>query len=305
MAKILIVEDDVRTANAIARALTGEGHACAVLNQGRTALEFARNKRPDLLILDIMMPDMSGFEVCRAFRRDKELYTQPILILSAMSDAEEVRHGLAQGADAYVTKPFDMRNLVHRIETLLDANSNLSYVDAVTSLPDSDGTRREMQRLISQGKVFALVYVELLDLRDFAKLTGAAGRDKATRHLARALVFCQQEARLETGFVGHMGGGHFMCIIPTDRAEFYCEIVRAAWTPHRKDLYDSLGKSVENPEEDSEASGQPYLLDLLFAVTTREAGDTVTPQQLLDIVSRIRNKSAQKAKGGIHLDRRS
>lgn len=305
MAKILIVEDDVRTANAIARALTGEGHACAVLNQGRTALEFARNKRPDLLILDIMMPDMSGFEVCRAFRRDKELYTQPILILSAMSDAEEVRHGLAQGADAYVTKPFDMRNLVHRIETLLDANSNVSYVDALTSLPDSDGTRREMQRLISQGKVFALVYVELLDLRDFAKLTGAVGRDKATRHLARALVFCQQEARLATGFVGHMGGGHFMCIIPTDRAEFYCEIVQAAWTPHRKDLYDSLGKSVENPEEDSEASGQPYLLDLLFAVTTREAGDTVTPQQLLDIVSRIRNKSAQKAKGGIHLDRRS
>ncbi len=308
MAKILIVEDDASAANAIARALTTEGHSCAVLNLARPALELARKERPDLLVLDVMMPDVSGFEVCRAFRRDKELYTLPILILSAMSDAEEVRHGLAQGADAYVTKPFNMRHLAQRIDTLLAANSSASSLDDLTGLPDSDGTRRELQRQISRGSAFALVYIELLDLRDFGQLAGPAGRDKAIRHLSRALVFCQQEAKLPSAFVGHMGGGHFMGILPAEGAELYCEIVRAAWTSHRKDLYESLGASFADPKDDPDdpdAPVRPPLLDLLFSVTGRETDDAVTPQQLLDIVSRIRNKSIQRAKGGIHLDRRS
>src|SRR5690606_30808149 len=115
-AKILIVEDDPRAAEVLGRSLTAAGHTCSIESTGARVLERARQDTPDLLVLDVMLPGTSGFEICRRVRADAHLYTLPILIVSAMRGEEEVMHGLAQGADDYVVKPFEPAQVVQRVE---------------------------------------------------------------------------------------------------------------------------------------------------------------------------------------------
>lgn len=302
MGKILIVDDDVKTAEAVAKALVSVGHNCAVQGGGDSALEFARRERPDLVVLDVMLPRMSGFELCRSIRRDSNLYMTPIVIVSGMNSEEEVAHGLGQGADDYITKPFEMAVLLQRVEALLRAQTNSTHVDAITSLADGEGTRRELQRRISAGESFGLVYAEMMNLRTFIRKAGNDGREKAMRHMARALQQCGRDFKQGEFFVGHMGAGHFLCIIPKEKATTYCRRVRETWINHLGTLYGVLGQSVPDPSM-REKDGMP--LDIMLYETARENGDMVSAQGMMEVLSHIRNNHTGDAKGGIHLDRRS
>lgn len=299
VANILIIEDDLQTAEEIAGHLDRAGHACTVRNEGNGVMEALRTSTPDLLVLDIMLPDASGFEICRSIRRDEELYSLPILVISAMSDEEEVQHGLAQGADIYLTKPYDANQLVQRVNALLHERGSGDLVDPVTGLPNHDGVRRELQKHIGREESFALVYAETLCLREFSKVAGAEGREKAVRHVARALqVVARKLCEEDLFFIGHMGSGHFMCLLPIDQSENFCQMAKRIWSQHVETLYESLGQTQALEKGIS-------ILDLQFYVTYRKDSDTNSAQDLLDVVSRIRSTAAGAIKGGIHVDRRA
>lgn len=304
MAKILIVDDDAQVAERLAKDLSEAGHACAVRQSGRDVLDLAKKEHLDLLVLDVMLPDISGFELCRRIRSDSDLFTLPILILSAMDDPEEVRHGLEQGADDYVTKPFDPQQLVQRIEALLHSSADEEYVDNTTDLPDAEGTRKRIQQFISRHKIFALVYVEVLNLRHFAPSLGEPAKLKALRHVSRALLYCGDNFREDEFFVGHLGGGFFIAAVPAAEAESYCKKVQRGWRKHLDTLYSSLGLSPQLEASQGGDVGAPLPLDLVFCVTACEGDSSTTAQQMLDTLSRIRRTVADVTVGGIHMDRR-
>ncbi len=304
MAKILIVDDDAATAERIAQELKEAGHACAVCTSGRDVLDIAKKESLDLLVLDVMLPDVSGFEVCRQIRRDSSLDTLPVLILSAMDNPEEVQHGLEQGADDYVTKPFELHQVTQRIEALLRASASEDYIDQVTNLPDAEGSRKRVQQLITRQDASAVILVELLHLQRLATGQGGAARDKALRHLARALKLCGESFHEREFLVGHWGGGFFICAVPAAEAKSYCKKVQRSWRKHLSSLYESLGivHQLDAPREG--ASGIPEALDLLFCVTGRGGNEPVSAQQMLDTLSRIRRTVGEVTVGGIHVDRR-
>ena len=304
MAKILIVDDDRTSAERIARELKLAGHACSVLGTGKGLLDVAKKEAPDLLVLDVMLPDVSGFEVCRQIRRDSDLYTLPVLFVSAMDNPEEVQHGLEQGADDYLTKPFDVDQLIRRVSALLQTASTEDYIDPVTNLPDAEGTRKRIHRLISRSNTFALVYVELLNLRTFSAQQGDDARNNALRHLGRALRLYGENFREKEFFAGHLGGGFFICAVPLEQAKAYCKKVQQGWRKHLRTLYTSLGASNKlDPHRDS-ALGAVGPLDLIFCVTARESNQATSAQQILDTLSRIRRTIGDVEVGGIHMDRR-
>jgi DNA-binding response OmpR family regulator len=115
-ARILVAEDDPKQANLIRVYLEREGHSVLVAHDGRRALEDSRARRPDLLVLDVMMPGVDGFDVCRILRAESDV---AILLLTARSTEEDKLLGLDLGADDYVTKPFSPRELVARVRALL------------------------------------------------------------------------------------------------------------------------------------------------------------------------------------------
>jgi DNA-binding response OmpR family regulator len=114
--RILVVEDDLTLLDTLEYNLVGEGYEVITAADGLTALEVAREEQPDLIVLDLMLPRLDGFEVCRVLRRETNV---PILMLTARTDEVDRVVGLEVGADDYLTKPFSMRELLARVKALL------------------------------------------------------------------------------------------------------------------------------------------------------------------------------------------
>jgi DNA-binding response OmpR family regulator len=115
-ARLLVAEDDPKQAELIRRYLEREGHHVLVVHDGRAAIDECRRRRPDLAVLDVMMPKVDGLDACRVLRADSDM---PIILLTARSTEDDILLGLDLGADDYVTKPFSPRELVARVRTVL------------------------------------------------------------------------------------------------------------------------------------------------------------------------------------------
>ena len=119
--KVLIADDEPNIVISLEFLLRREGFEVLVAVDGEEALAKARAERPDLVLLDVMMPKMNGFDVCQALRADPELASLRVLMLTAKGRETEVSKGLGLGADAYMTKPFSTKDLVAQVRVLLGA----------------------------------------------------------------------------------------------------------------------------------------------------------------------------------------
>jgi len=128
--KILVVDDDADLVELISFNLKQAGYAIGTANDGVDALKKARSLQPDLIVLDIMMPELDGFAVCEILRRDAATASIPIMMLTALSSELGRMAGLGSGASDFVTKPFSPRILVQRIENLLQKASNIPQIAA-------------------------------------------------------------------------------------------------------------------------------------------------------------------------------
>ena len=118
--KILVVEDDRDMVALLRFNLKAEGYSLRMATDGVTALKKARSNRPDLILLDLMLPELDGLEVCNLLRRDPRTASIPIIMLTAMSSQLSRFNGLAAGANTYLTKPFSYRHLLQCIQDLLE-----------------------------------------------------------------------------------------------------------------------------------------------------------------------------------------
>ena len=119
MAKIMLADDEQRVRDMVAFKLEATGHRVALARDGREAINLATSERPDLIILDVMMPILDGFEVLRRLKADPVLHDIPVIILSAKGREEDVMTGLRGGAVDYIVKPFSLKELTARVEIAL------------------------------------------------------------------------------------------------------------------------------------------------------------------------------------------
>jgi len=124
MSKVLIVEDDASTAELIKFTLEGKGYDILLAGDGGEAVKKVRTDMPDLIILDIMLPTMDGFQVCQILKHNQAYQKIPIIILSAKIKKEDVDKGFETGADDYITKPFDPKHLMERIQLFISKSGN-------------------------------------------------------------------------------------------------------------------------------------------------------------------------------------
>ena len=119
MARIVVADDDADVRMLVALKLESCGHDVVAVENGAVAVERCHSVRPDLVVLDLMMPGMSGIEACRVIRSDQSIRDIPVILLTARAQSVDVEAGLAAGADDYVTKPFSPRELATRVDSLL------------------------------------------------------------------------------------------------------------------------------------------------------------------------------------------
>ena len=160
MAKVLVVDDEPALVSTIGYNLRREGHEVVTASDGVRAVEIARRERPDLIVLDLMLPKMDGLDVCRQIRQSPhaQLRNVPILMLTAKTDEVDKVVGLEVGADDYVTKPFSMRELLARLKAML-RRTHMEAEEDSPAKPVSLGTIEidPMQRRVTRkGKDIAL-----------------------------------------------------------------------------------------------------------------------------------------------------
>jgi two-component system phosphate regulon response regulator PhoB len=171
--RILVVEDEPDLADLVALNLRREGHDVVVAHDGSTALAEIQRSQPDLLVLDVMLPDISGLEVCRRLRRNAQTIRLPVIMLTARNDEVDRVVGFEVGADDYVPKPFSPRELVLRVDAILRRTvapqevggpQVIALGDLVIDVP--------AHRVAVQGQEIPLTALEFRLLLDLASRAG-------------------------------------------------------------------------------------------------------------------------------------
>lgn len=170
MAKILVVEDEEKLRISVEKFLISEGFTVCSADNGMDAVKKIKAEIPDLMILDIMLPELSGIQVCQIVRQDSDI---PIIIVTALGSEEDILTGLGKGADDYIVKPFRMRELVARVQAVLRRRLPAQFLKKVLYLGELT-IDLETMRLLKNGNRISLTPTEFRLLSMLAKEPGRA-----------------------------------------------------------------------------------------------------------------------------------
>jgi DNA-binding response OmpR family regulator len=215
--KIVIAEDDDAIAHMLNMALGDGGYLCVRARSGDEALRMVRLHTPDLLILDIMMPSVDGFEVARRLRADVILSATPILMLTALGSVDHKVQGLEAGADDYMAKPFDLRELTARVRALIRAARRERDRNPTTSLPGTASVEQHIEDVLKGESAAAVLHFDIRDFDHWADQVGYARAEQFVAALGETILDSTRAAG--EGFLGHMGGADFIAVTSLDQAE--------------------------------------------------------------------------------------
>ena len=221
--KVLAVDDEENILRLIHFVLSRSGYDCITTSSGLEALKIIEQGPPDLLILDINMPEISGLEICDHIKKNIFLSRIPILMLSAMISVEDRVHGLDAGADDYLCKPFDNRELVARVQALIRHTVREADRNPTTNLPGNAAVEREILRRLEQGEPFAICYPDLDNFKAYADTYGFDSANKVIQMTGRIIAGVVILEGGEGDFIGHIGGDDFLVITHPERAEGICQ----------------------------------------------------------------------------------
>jgi len=216
-ARILIADDLPDLLEAVKETLEREGFLVTAVPDGQAALEAIRADPPDIAVLDLMMPRLDGFEVCRALRDDPLLENLPVIILSASGNRDSKIEGLDLGADDFITKPVNVRELLARIRMILKRTRQGLDANPLTRLPGNLSIESRIERAIAEKRALAVLYVDLNQFKAYNDVYGYDEGDRVIKTLARVLV--DQVRGGGCDFVGHIGGDDFILLSTPERME--------------------------------------------------------------------------------------
>ncbi len=217
---VLVADDDESIRDLLVMVLTEAGYETLDAANGQTAVELALAHRPDLALLDVMMPVMDGFAACRAIKADPRTAGIPVLLLTALAHTDSKVRGLSDGATDYITKPFENAELLARIKKVLqekdqrDALAAEALTDALTGLTNRRSLERQLDQLLAHAeRGDEPLSVLLFDVDRFKVINdtyGHAAGDIVLTTLARRA----QESVRAQDVVGRLGGEEFLVILP-------------------------------------------------------------------------------------------
>jgi diguanylate cyclase (GGDEF)-like protein len=225
--KVLIADDDETLRQLIAEALPKHKFEVYQAADGFETLETVKNLRPDIVILDMMMPGMDGTEVCRAMRENTQTRNIPVIMLTAMAPIEDKLRGIKSGADDYVTKPFNLIELQARIEMHLRRYLRESDMSPVTELPGNKAIEKDLTSRLQSGTPFALCYADLDDFKTYNDYYGFLAGSEVIRMTGQILTEAVNTKGGQGDFLGHVGGDDFIILTSTENADDIAkEIIR-------------------------------------------------------------------------------
>lgn len=224
--KILIIEDDLDVAEMLNAYFRVQGYDVSTVNWGEDGVRSCQTIHPDLVILDIRLPDIDGYEVARRLRSDRRTAEVPIIFLTEKRDRSDRLQGLELGADDYITKPFDVQELRLRVRNALKRVTQGSLTNPVTGLPEGALVDEKLSEVIGKEGVAAL-FVSIENMDSFRESYGFVASDDVLRAISLMIVNTMREVSRPEDFLGHVNGADFIIILPPSNLIALSEKLRA------------------------------------------------------------------------------
>lgn len=216
--QLLIVEDEPDTSAMLREYFGLRGYDVRVVGWGEEAIAECRQDPPDLIMLDIRLPDMDGYEVYARLRQQFRTRHTPVIFLTERRGREDKITGLQLGAVDYMTKPFDLEELSLRVRNALRWAEQAQRVNPVTNLPIGLGMEEQLRPLVGQGE-WAALYIRLQNLESFSEVYGFVAGDEALRAVAKTLGEVVADLGSDQDFVGHLNETDLVVVTSPARVE--------------------------------------------------------------------------------------
>ena len=224
--KILVVEDDLDIAEMLNAYFRVQGYEVYTVNWGEDGVRSCQTVHPDLVILDIRLPDIDGYEVAKRLRSDRRTQDIPIIFLTEKRERADRLQGLELGADDYITKPFDVQELRLRVRNALERVSQGSLNNPVSGLPEGALVDEHLDRCMKKGNL-ALLLISLEHLDAFRESYGFVASDDVLRAFSLMIVNTIRELNSSDNFLGHIGPADFVLTVPPGNLSVLYERLRS------------------------------------------------------------------------------
>jgi PleD family two-component response regulator len=309
MDKILVVDDDAYMRAVLKTALAG-GYEVVEAASGEEALRIAMDQDVRLILLDLILPGMSGYDVCLQLRRNPRTCHIIIVMLTARDREEEIIEGLRIGGDDYLCKPFKTSELKARIESHLRRQWRELQANPLTGLPGNNEIDQILRTSIRAGLQFAVCYADINNFKTYNDRYGFTAGD-------RVLVFCADlltRAIAEYGdpdndFVGHIGGDDFIIVTAPERIETICSAVVDRFDEAVPSFYDARALARGGIETMDRLGNKVFspLLTVSLAVASSDICHFSHPAQVSQATAEVKSylKRHIGRKSSFMIDRRS
>lgn len=216
-ARILVVEDDPEIANMLQLYFSKMGYEVDIATRGQEAVAKSRRDIPHLILLDIMLPDMDGYEVFKQIRSYLRTSHVPVIFLTQRDERDARIQGLELGADDYITKPFDLEELRLRVRNTLQRVESERMTDPRTGLPSGRAVETYLRQLLNHTD-WALLDIEIRHFHEFRETYGFVAADDVLRFTARLLNQVVNMFGRENDFIGHPAETNFLVVTGEEQA---------------------------------------------------------------------------------------
>lgn len=305
--KVLVVDDEETIAQVIHDFLEEQGYVVHIAYNGTDGIQMAATEQPDVVILDVELPDMSGFEVCKKMREISNLRNTPIVMLTVRSAEADELAGLQAGADDYMTKPFKPARLLARIQTAIERNLRELDANPLTHLPGNVSILEELERRISRKAPFAVLYMDLNNFKAFNDRYSFLRGDEVIKLTSDILLKCVGSNGKAGRFLGHVGGDDFVAIIDPADVDEVSKAIISNFDGNITQLYDEedrkrgyiqtvdrLGNQVKLP-----------LMGIAIAVVSNAARTFSHPGELSLVAGDLKKWAKSKGTSAYVVDRRA
>jgi diguanylate cyclase (GGDEF)-like protein len=303
---VLVVEDDQFLARLLDVELSSSGYSVRVAYDGEQALEAAFERCPDLVLADVMMPRMDGFEMVRQLRGDPRTESVSIILVTARGLQTDKLTGLTAGADDYVVKPFDNEELLARVAGVLRRAEYMKSQSPLTGLPGNVRIEDEIQARVELRQPFAVLYLDLDNFKAFSDRYGFVRGDEALRATGHLILETAKEVAGAGTFIGHIGGDDFVVVCDPNRAEAVAREVIARFDRLSPTLYDEQDRirgAVEAEDRQGRVRRFP-LLSISIGIATTESRTFGHRAEAVEIATELKNYAKREHGSRYEVDRR-
>lgn len=237
--RILVIEDEETVADIIAINLRLEGFEVETALNGVTGLSLAREENFDLIVCDVMMPDLNGYEICRQLKSERRTRKVPLVLLTARTEVENKLAGLEAGADDFITKPFDFSELLARINMNLDRAANRYSMDQVTGMPGNIQSDDALRERVVSGEPLGFMLVAINGLRPYREVYGDEEFESVITFTAGIITEVLKKQGSSSDLASYLGEGEFSILTAPGRIETFSQSIIRLFDAGSKRFYAS------------------------------------------------------------------